>query len=145
MEYNSKNITRILYPIIIGFIISSKCKMDKGSGKNVKFRPPSYIFGIVWPILYILLGLSWVNSIKNNKNIWIDRMFLALSSLLALWIIFYSCMKDKEKALYVLLISMTILGLLMVLIPTNSKLMLIPLTVWLSFAILMSTTEIQNM
>ena len=145
MAYTYGQISRLLYPMIIGFIVSSQCKMGKDSGKSIKFRPPGYIFGIVWPILYILLGLSWINSIKNTKNPWIDKMYLGLSSLLALWIVVYSCMKDKKNAIYVLLLSMVIIGCLMILIPEKSKLMLIPLTVWLSFAILMNTTEVQNM
>ena len=144
MSYNYGTISRLLYPMIIGFIVSSKCKMGKDSGKSINFRPPSFIFGIVWPILYILLGLSWINSIKNNNNIWIERLYFVLSSLLALWIVFYSCLKDKKKAIYILLLSVTILGMLMVIVPQKSKLMLIPLTVWLSFAILMNTTEVQN-
>ncbi len=145
MDYTYGNISRLFYPMIIGYIISSKCKMDSSSGKMIKYRPPGYIFGIVWPILYILLGLSWINSIKGNNNQWIDKLYFVLSSLLALWIVFYSCLKDKKNAIYILLLCMVIIGLLMVIIPQKSKLMLMPLTVWLSFAILMNTTEVQNM
>ena len=69
MLKSSSEIVRFIYPMLIGYIVSYKCKMGKDSGKTVKFRPPGYVFGIVWPILYILLGLSWINSVKNNKNV----------------------------------------------------------------------------
>lgn len=142
---NYGNLYRLFYPMIMGFVVSANCKMGKDSGKSIKFRPPSYVFGIVWAILYILLGLSWINSVKTVKDYWIDKMYFALSTLLALWIVAYSCMKNKKLSIYVLLLSMVIIGSLMVLIPQKSKLMLMPLTVWLSFAILMNTTEVQNM
>lgn len=142
---NYGNLYRLFYPMILGFLVSANCKMGEDSGKSIKFRPPSYVFGIVWPILYILLGLSWINSVKTIKDYWIDKMYFALSTLLALWIVSYSCMKNKKLSIYVLLLSMVIIGSLMVLIPQKSKLMLMPLTVWLSFAILMNTTEVQNM
>ena len=67
------------------------------SGVNVKFRPPPYVFGIVWPILYILLGLSWINS-NPDKNMNIEIMFFVLSSLLAYWIVVYACQKNKKNA-----------------------------------------------
>ena len=58
MKYTYGQISRLLYPMIIGFIVSSQCKMGKDSGKSIKFRPPGYIFGIVWPILYLLMSIS---------------------------------------------------------------------------------------
>jgi len=144
MLKSSSEMLRVFYPMLIGYIVSAKCKMGKNSGKTVKFRPPGYVFGIVWPILYILLGLSWINSIKGNKNIWIDRLFFVLSSLLALWILVYSCRKDKKNAVFILLLTILIIGLLMNMIPQKSKLLLTPLAIWISFALLMNTTEVQN-
>ena len=133
---------RLFFPMFIGYIVSMYCKMGGGSGKTVKFRPPSYVFGIVWPILYLLLGLSWVNSYKGNKAI--DILFFLLSSFLALWIIVYACMKDKKNAIFVMLAIILTISLLMVQIPKKSQLYLVPLAVWIFFAMLLSTTEIQN-
>tara|TARA_Y100000389_G_scaffold46034_1_gene40913 strand:- start:110 stop:607 length:498 start_codon:yes stop_codon:yes gene_type:complete len=64
----------IFIPIIIGMgigaIYSSKWKEEKY--KNLikpKFNPPNYIFGIVWPILYLLIGLSYSNSLYNKFSL----------------------------------------------------------------------------
>ena len=138
---NQKNI-RLFYPIVSGFIISIFCKMET-SGSNVKFRPPSYIFGIVWPILYISLGLSWINSNPEKDKI-TDSLFFILSTLLAYWIVVYSCEKNKKKAIYVMLSIILSIVLLMILIPKKSKLYLAPLGVWILYALLLSTTEVQN-
>lgn len=140
---NNKNLMRLFYPIVIGFTVSKFCKMSK-SGVNVKFRPPPFVFGIVWPILYILLGLSWINS-NPDKNMNIEIMFFILSSLLAYWIIVYSCQKNKKNAVFVMLAIILNISLLMIQIPKKSKIYLVPLAVWIFFAMLLSTTELQNL
>ena len=139
---NEKNLLRLFYPMIAGFAVSKFCKMER-SGVNVKFRPPPYVFGIVWPILYILLGLSWINS-NPDKNINLEIMFFVLSSLLAYWIVVYACQKNKKNAVFVMLAIILNIALLMVQIPKKSQLYLVPLAVWIFFAMLLSTTELQN-
>lgn len=137
-----EDLMRLVYPMVAGFGVSLFCKMEK-SGVNVKFRPPPYIFGIVWPILYLLLGWSWVQS-NPRQNQLIDGLFFTLSSLLAVWIVVYSCRKDKKNAVFVMVAILLAIALLMVLIPQKSKLMLTPLGIWILFALLLSTTEVQN-
>jgi translocator protein len=139
---NQKDLLRLFYPMIAGFVVSKFCKMER-SGVNVKFRPPPYVFGIVWPILYILLGLSWINS-NPDKNMNIEIMFFTLSSLLAYWIVVYACQKNKKNAVFVMLAIILNIALLMVQIPKKSQLYLVPLAVWIFFAMLLSTTELQN-
>ncbi len=138
---NQKDLMRLFYPMIAGFVVSKFCKMEK-SGVNVKFRPPPYIFGIVWPILYILLGLSWINS-NPDKNMNNEIMFFTLSSLLAYWIVVYACQKNKKNAVFVMLAIILNISLLMVQIPKQSQIYLVPLAVWIFFAMLLSTTELQ--
>jgi len=137
-----EDLMRLVYPMVAGFGVSLFCKMEK-SGVNVKFRPPPYIFGIVWPILYLLLGWSWVQS-NPRQNQMIDGLFFTLSSLLAVWIVVYACRKDKKNAVFVMVAILLAIALLMVLIPQKSKLMLTPLGIWILFALLLSTTEVQN-
>ena len=137
-----EDLMRLVYPMVAGFGVSLFCKMGK-SGTNVKFRPPPYIFGIVWPILYLLLGLSWIHS-NPQQNQLVDGLFFTLSSLLAFWIVVYACQKDKKNAVFVMVAILLAIALLMVLIPQKSKLMLTPLGIWILFALLLSTTEVQN-
>ena len=139
---NQKDLIRLFYPMVAGFVVSKFCKMER-SGVNVKFRPPPYVFGIVWPILYILLGLSWINS-NPDKNMNLEVMFFVLSSLLAYWIVVYACQKNKKNAVFVMLAIVLNIALLMVQIPKKSQLYLVPLAVWIFFAMLLSTTELQN-
>ena len=137
-----EDLMRLVYPMVAGFGVSLFCKMEK-SGVNVKFRPPPYIFGIVWPILYLLLGWSWVQS-NPRQNQLIDGLFFTLSSLLAVWIVVYACRKDKKNAVFVMVAILLAIALLMVLIPQKSKLMLTPLGIWILFALFLSTADVQN-
>ena len=139
---NKYDLLRLFYPMVAGFVVAKFCKMEK-SGISVKFRPPGYVFGIVWPILYILLGLSWINSNPSSNKI-IELLYFVLSSLLAYWIVVYACQKNKRNAVFIMLAIILNIGILMVQIPKKSKLYLVPLGIWLLFALLISTTEIQN-
>ena len=139
---NKYDLLRLFYPMVAGFVVSKFCKMEK-SGITVKFRPPGYVFGIVWPILYILLGLSWINS-NPSSNKTIELLYFVLSSLLAYWIVVYACQKNKKNAVFIMLAIILNIGVLMVQIPKKSQLYLVPLGIWLLFALLISTTEIQN-
>ena len=133
---------RLILPMFLGYIMFYFCKMDN-AGSNVKFRPPKFIFSILWPILYILLGLSWIYSIEKY-DIKIEILYLVLLELLTKWIYVYSCMNSKQWGVYILLLILLILTILMILVPIQSKLLLSPLLIWIFFATLISTSEIQN-
>lgn len=130
--------------MFIGYLVSLKCKMNNRSGSSVRFRPPSYIFGIVWPILYLLIGYSWVESTDTIAENKIDILYISLSLLLGLWIIVYSCLENKVGSLFVMFIIFLNLLFLMILVPEKSKLLLAPLCVWLLYATFLLTTDIQN-
>jgi benzodiazapine receptor len=135
----------LLLPIISGFITAFSCGTSKESGKVVKYRPPPIVFSIGWSLLYILLGLSWYYAITNNNNVLVNVMYSMLVFTLILWVIMYSCMNDKKNSIYVLLLSL-MFGLMCLTVSDKiiSKLLIIPLLVWLNFALLMNTTEVQH-
>ena len=125
----------IFIPIITNYITSIFCSPNSNSGKAVKFRPKPLIFGLVWPILYILLGLAWYYS----KSI--SLLYLLLTTLFCIWLITYSCIGNKKISIYILfLILMNLLYCY-----TNStiisKNLLIPLIIWCLFATLLSIFE----
>ena len=93
----------LLLPMILGYLTSSFCRMDKSAGENVKFRPNPVVFGIAWPILYLCLGYSWVLARRNNKQA--DIFYGITTALLALWLVVYGCQKNKKGGVYVLIAS----------------------------------------
>lgn len=122
-----------------------QCKMNKNAGSVVKFRPPSYMFGIVWTILYILFGISWIITISKNKNkLLIDLLYSLVTILLTLWIVVYSCLKNKKGGVYVLFGTICSVILCMNISPLQSRMMLSLLLTWLLLASLLNTFEVQT-
>ena len=122
--------------LILGFSVSAKCPIMKSSGELVKFRPPAWVFGIAWTILYMLLGLAWV----WNKEKYL--YFIAINIALNMWIIFYSCMGNKKAGPWIIAIALMITGITYTNIK-NGKYLLVPLITWLLFALLMNSAEVQ--
>ena len=89
-----------LIPLISGYTMSLICPMKKESGSNIPARPPAWVFGVVWPILYILMGLSWVLLRKEKNKTIVDILFFLLIITLNSWLFSYSCLKKKKIALY---------------------------------------------
>lgn len=138
----------ILLPGIIGNIPIFFCPLGKDTGKDIKIRPPALVFSIVWPILYILLGISFWLSIMNvneNQIIYISRIicFLLLFILLALWIVFYSCMDNKFLGVYIIYLSILFCLIIYTLCDDIiSKLCIIPLFVWLLIAVNLNILDV---
>ena len=143
---NPENILRLLFAMILGFGINMipRCKMTPKAGQTVKFRPPSYIFSIIWPILYILFGLSWIFAKQKMKTRQVDILFALQAVLLTSWIVVYSCLSNKKGGIYVLLLNILVLMIIIMLVPLKSQLMLVPLLVWILFALLLNIFEVQG-
>ena len=140
------NFLRLLFFMAIGYLLYliPLCKTTD-SGDNVKFRPPPITFMIVWPMLYLMFGISWIFTYVKYKKVWVDIIFAIVSTVITSWIVFYSCLSNKLAGVYVLLLSICLLLLLINIVKIKSRLLLIPLLSWLLFALLMNTTEVQNL
>jgi len=132
----------IILPSILGYGTAMICGVNKDSGAVVPIRPPPIVFSIVWPILYLMLGFSWFYARKNN-NVISDLFYSILVFLLSVWILVYSCQKNKKLAIYILLLSV-ITGIFAYnfSLNFNSKLLIAPLIAWLIFATILSITEV---
>ena len=131
----------VLFPAIIGYGLSWVCPVGKGhdtSESAIPFRPPAWVFGVVWPVLYILLGVSLFLSLS-------DPILLSLHALivlaLAAWIPVTSCWGMKREGMWILVACVLACAYAM-LLSKRSALLLAPLLVWVSFAVLMSAWQI---
>ncbi len=138
---------RIFIPMILGAIASAMCQIPKEAGKSVRFRPPGWVFSIVWPLLYIMVGISWYISAKSTKfhNALIDSCFAILNVILCSWIIVYGCVNNKIIGVYIIAASILMCILTMIVIHHNKLALglLAPLLVWLMFALLLNAFETQ--
>jgi tryptophan-rich sensory protein len=126
----------------MGYTSALFCGVNKDSGKMVKFRPPAIVFSIVWPILYLLLGISWF---LTRKQLFVDAIYLSLNLILCLWLYVYSCRKDKKNAIYVIVLSMVFaLFCYTVCEDVLGKLAIVPLIGWLYLATLINIFEVEQ-
>ena len=105
-----------------------------------KLTPPGYVFGIVWPILYLLLGISFLLTIKSPKCIGFCSplvFFTAQMILNLMWTTVFFRMKMMKTALLLIyaIIALTIIAFMkMLAVNRNSAILLIPYLLWLCFA-----------
>ncbi len=97
---------------------------DLTSTPTVAFQPPSWVFGVVWPILYVTMGISWF---QNKKQ---SHMYASVLALCCLWLVTYSCLKARRTSVFVL-VSAAILSWHLL---RNGSGYDLPLALWLSFA-----------
>ena len=127
------NIIYILIPLILGMGTSLICRPSSNDNNKIS----KYTFIIIWPLLYILIGLSWYNNISCSALFWL------LNILLCSWLIVYSCINNKMAAFYILLLSLVNTIMCYTCVKDNlSKYYLSPLIVWLIVATIISYSNL---
>lgn len=134
---------RFWAPLVTGYATSALCGgVPKTEGEIQPQRPPPYVFGIVWPVLYLLLGLSWAQA--ASSSVWwpcanrcaADLLHGVCTGLLVLWLLVFSCGKNKKAGIYVIACALACVTACMALADghTLSVLALVPLWAWLFIA-----------
>ena len=139
-------------PIILG--LGSGYFVSRKKIPKVKsyLNPPSWLFGVVWPILYLLLGYSSY-LIWNSKNLSINSkhfyLFLyAIQVLLVMtWWPYFIYYPNKFFATVTLiLLAIFALVITVMFFPINmvAGYCLIPYVIWLSFASFLTSQTSQT-
>lgn len=109
--------------------------------KNLKkspLTPPDYVFGIVWPILYLQLIIYFLLGLKEQNLI--PMIYFMIQMILnILWTTVFFKKKQINLAMYMLVVILffTILSALEMYNKNNNiilPLLLVPYILWLSFA-----------
>lgn len=68
----------VLLALILGSLASANTASDIWYQNLVKsnLNPPGYIFGIVWPILYVLMSISAFRTFESTKKLFIIQLIL---------------------------------------------------------------------
>ena len=89
MNLNLLDVVYIILPGLVCYGIQAICSVGKDAGKNVKFRPPAWFFGVIWPILFLLLGISLMLSMRRNTYKYLTLfIYSQLVLCLSLWLFF---------------------------------------------------------
>ena len=119
---------------MVGGLASSNTADDIWYQELVKssLNPPGYVFGIVWPILYLLMSISAFRTFNETKNLFLIQLLfnaiwswlffafqMPLIALLNIWLLIYLNIKLNLKMFYQ---------------DKLSALLFIPYVIWLFFA-----------
>lgn len=130
-----QNFVKILLPNFLARFVSIFANMDRiwyNSLRKSPLTPPGYIFGLVWPILYLSLGYVLANlQIDNPASIFLYlNLFLNLS-----WIYVYNSLRSLQGGfLIIILMILTLVGFFYSNPQVNLSYILFPYFLWLVFA-----------
>lgn len=146
IKWTGDNVVRFTFPMLAGYLTQNICwdkVSSKRAGQRVAFRPPPNVFKIVWPLLYTLLGLSWILSAAGKKrNCMLEMSYISISVLLASWIFLYGCKNKKVLGVYAITLAIGFIILAMNLTNVTSRVLLVPLLTWLLLALLLNVFEV---
>ncbi|QUX19996.1 tryptophan-rich sensory protein [Staphylococcus haemolyticus] len=137
-----KDIIKLIHPMVGGSIISriiaKESQQDYKNFRKPPFSPPTKAFPIVWPILYLLMGVSYLITTKNKKKTTrIKVTHYTQLTLNYLWSILYLKKKVRCIALIesiMLFISVVANAVSMFKIHRVTGLLQIPYVLWSAFA-----------
>lgn len=146
-----KLVISLALPLAVGYIgsIFTSGSIDDGwyaSLNQPSFNPPSSVFGPVWTVLYVLMGISlymvWkeVPGRKRENALGVFTLQLLLNFL---WTLFFFYFKDIEIALLdiiALWISIVIMIWLFFRVKQVAAWLNIPYLLWVSFATALNIT-----
>ncbi len=135
-----KKIIYSLLPIVggalVGLIISGY--MNYGDMVKPPLSPPSYIFPIVWTILYILMGISYFIATKDNGNDKeLNQIYILQLLVNFFWPIIFFVLKMYFSAFFwIILLIILVIYMIKELLKNNkiSGYLQIPYFIWLLFA-----------
>jgi len=134
-------IISILIPMLVGGIsgfFTRNAKTVFDSLIKPSFAPPPSLFGPVWTVLYLLMGISLYRVLKSEGNIRIALIFFAIQLILNfIWSPVFFVLENRLLAfviILVLLFFILITAFSFYKIDRVAGLLFIPYILWVSFA-----------
>ena len=129
----------VLLIAVIGYYINRAADPNIYQSLKKPFNVPPAVFGIVWPILYIMIAISWVryNLIATSSGI-IQSLFVINLLLNLSWsYVFFYLQEYYMGIIIIILMILTLIILLYYLYSIDSWCfwLLIPYGLWLLFAL----------
>lgn len=136
-------IKRIIYSllpivggVLVGLIISGY--MNYGDMVKPPLSPPSYIFPIVWTILYILMGISYFIATKDKENDKeLNQIYILQLLVNFFWPIIFFVLKMYFTAFFWIILLLILVIIMIKELLKNNKIsgyLQIPYFIWLLFA-----------
>ena len=91
------------------------CPESSFDSSHAPFQPPRWVFGVVWPLLFVTSGISWVLADHTPAS---DALYATLTFLCCLWLPLYTCLRYYRAATAVLASSVAV-AVVTLLLATN--------------------------
>lgn len=121
---------------LVGFIISNN--IDYNSLVKPDGAPPSWLFPIMWTIIYLLMGISYYILKKDDEsNILIDIVYYIQLGINLLWaIIFFTFKLRLLASIWIVLLDIAVVMMIYLFLKKNklSAYLNIPYLLWILFA-----------
>lgn len=141
---NTKKITRTLIPLAGGLIVgrlTAKAQDDYKHYRKPPFSPPAIAFPIIWPILYMSMGVAYQRAMDNAKNETesseLKRAHYTQLGLNYIWSMLYFNLKFRKASLlesYALLAAGSITATKFYKMDRGAGYLMVPYVMWLSYA-----------
>jgi tryptophan-rich sensory protein len=135
-----------LFPNFASYVVMAISGVKGSACPKTDITPPGWVFGVVWPVLYLLVGIVMARMEHQKRNDVLARLFW-LVVVLNLWYVVFAPKCYPLAAL---------VGIVAVLIGTvwvtvdvfraDSKTgrLMLPLCLWLTFATVISAKVLQD-
>lgn len=128
----------VLIPLLLSMLQQMVFPSNFQQNKKVFFQPPGYVFGVVWTILYLMLGL-YALRLLNSYDTFLFVMFVFNIVINLAWTPVVNNLRMFTTGIYMIATMITIT--LIMIVSENDKLnkaLLIPYLSWLFFALLLN-------
>lgn len=128
---------------IIGWVITGDAVTEWYPAlKKPAFTPPSWLFGMIWPVLYVLMGIAagilWNKPTGRKAVLTAMRLFLFQLILNGLWTpLFFGLHRIDLALIEIIILWITLLATTIVFYVQSETagVLLIPYLMWVSFAV----------
>lgn len=127
--------------LLTSIVTRDFCPEASFEPSRAPLQPPPWVFRVVWPLLFVTTGASWVLA---DASATIDVLYALLTVLCCLWLPLYTCLRYRRLSVAVLVASVAV-ALAALLASTNRwRWFLAPLVAWLAFATYLNAYQIRG-
>lgn len=135
--------TIILLPQLLSVAVQHIFPSNFKDNKQVFFQPPGYVFGVVWTVIYLLLGVylyMLIHQRKTNPYFKFMLLFYIMNLILNLiWTPVVNVCKKYKLGIFIIAIMIyTLLTLIAIDNKRLNRALLIPYVSWLFVALLLN-------
>ena len=130
----------VLVPVVLGGIVGLFISMfmDYNTLNKPPLSPPGFIFGIVWTILYILMGISYgLLESKDLVDNQINKVYYSQLIVNLIWPVLFFVFKLRlMSAIWIILLAVLVVKMLIAFYQKNqlAAYLQIPYLLWTLFA-----------